>query len=87
MKKVLSRVQAFLWTEGIPRTYTTNCHVWEDHLVRDNGYVYFDDIDYAQQDVAFWDALNHINSKFAISFFRSTNCGIRNVTELGQLVD
>lgn len=61
MKKVLSNVQNFLWTEGIPRTYTANCDVWEDHLVRENGYVYFDDLDYTQQDVACWDALNHIN--------------------------
>lgn len=61
MKSVLAKVQSFFWMEGVPRTYTTNCSVWEDHLVRDNGYVYFDDIDYTQQDSAVWDALNHIN--------------------------
>ncbi|MBR4960771.1 MAG: hypothetical protein IKY52_07735 [Clostridia bacterium] len=61
MKSVLSKAQAFFWAEGVPRTYTTNCSVWDDHLIRDNGYVYFDDIDYTQQDVAVWDALNHIN--------------------------
>jgi len=61
MKNVLSKVQEFFWSEGVPRTYSTNCDVWDGHLVRENGYVYFDDIDYAQQDVAIWDALNHIN--------------------------
>ncbi len=61
MKSVLAKVQSFLWREGIPRTYTTNCNVWEEHLVRDSGYVYFNDIDYTHHDGTIWDALNHIN--------------------------
>lgn len=61
MKTVFQNVQNIFWKESVPLTSTSNCTVWDGHLVRDGRYAYFDDIDYAQQNVAVWDALNHIN--------------------------
>ncbi len=61
MKNVLNNISKVYWEESVPLTYTTNCEVWDEHLVRENGYVYFDDIDYEMQNWARWDALNHVN--------------------------
>lgn len=61
MKNVLNNISKVYWEESVPLTYTTNCEVWDEHRVRENGYVYFDDIDYEMQNWARWDALNHVN--------------------------
>ena len=61
MKSVLNKISNIYWGESVPLTYTTNCETWDGHIVRENGYVYFDDIDYQQQNWARWDALNHVN--------------------------
>jgi hypothetical protein len=60
MKQVLSRLQEHLWHTRIHTTTTTNCEIWEETLVREGGYVFFSDIDYAMQSPAIWDALDHL---------------------------
>ena len=60
MNYVYQKVRNMFWREAIHTTTTTNCNTWEEHLVRDGGYVYFSDIDYSCQSVAIWDTLNHL---------------------------
>jgi len=57
---VLSKVQSLFWKQAIHTTTTTNCNVWEDSLVRDKGYVYFDDVNYECHNTAIWDTLDHL---------------------------
>ena len=60
MKTVTSRIRNHFLHTPIHTTTTTNCDLWEETLVRENGYVFFSDIDYAGQSPAIWDALDHL---------------------------
>ena len=60
MNQILARVQSHFWHTPIHTTTTANCECWEETLVRDGEYVYFSDIDYSCQNIAIWDALDHL---------------------------
>ncbi len=60
MKSVLKKVHNQFWKDAIHTTTTTRCDIWDETLVRDGGYVYFNDIDYESQNTAIWDALDHL---------------------------
>ena len=60
MERITSRIRHHFLHTPIHTTTTTNCDIWEEALVRENGYVFFSDIDYAGQSPAIWDALDHL---------------------------
>ena len=60
MERITSRIRHHFLHTPIHTTTTTNCDIWEESLVRENGYVFFSDIDYAGQSPAIWDALDHL---------------------------
>ena len=47
MERITSRIRHHFLHTPIHTTTTTNCDIWEEALVRENGYVFFSDIDYA----------------------------------------
>ena len=60
MESIISRIRSHFLHNPIHTTTTTNCDIWEETLVRENGAVYFSDIDYGGQNPAIWDALDHL---------------------------
>ncbi|MBQ9115436.1 MAG: hypothetical protein IJY04_00265, partial [Clostridia bacterium] len=60
MEKILENIRALFWKSSVFTTTTTNIVEWDKFLVRDGKYVYFSDINYDCQDIAIWDALNHL---------------------------
>ena len=45
MERITSRIRHHFLHTPIHTTTTTNCDIWEEALVRENGYVFFSDID------------------------------------------
>ena len=60
MERIIARIRHHFLHTPIHTSTTTNCDLWEETLVRENGYVFFSDIDYAGQNPAIWDALDHL---------------------------
>ena len=60
MERIIARIRRHFLHNPIHTSTTANCDLWEETLVRENGYVFFSDIDYAGQNPAIWDALDHL---------------------------
>ena len=60
MERIIARIRHHFLHTPIHTSTTTNCDLWEETLVRENGYVFFSDIDYAGQNPAIWDTLDHL---------------------------
>lgn len=60
MESIIARIRSHFLHNPIHTTTTTNCDIWEETLVREDGLVYFSDIDYGGQSPAIWDALDHL---------------------------